>query len=50
MYPNLEEGEIYQPNFPEYINDNHFDENVDDAAYQLSRTEIILEIACSKKR
>ena len=41
MHLDLKEGKIYQPYIPEYVYDDHFNENMDDAAYQLSRTEII---------
>ena len=40
-HPDLEEGEIYQPYIHEYVDDDCFDENVDDAAYALSKTELI---------
>ena len=48
-HPDLEEGEIYRPYIPEYVDDDHFDENVDDGAYQLSRTEIISQFHALKE-
>ena len=49
MHLDLEEGEIYQQYIPEYVDDDHFDENMDDGAYQLSRTEIISQFHALKE-
>ena len=48
-HPDLKEGIIYQPYIHEYVDDIHFDENVNDVAYQLSRNEIISQIHALKE-